>query len=123
MKTIAETHEGLEGRVLNVSKDGLGFVEDLETSRRYPFTFDKIEGYKGENLGELEVMGIAPGAYVRFIPTYDRILVTKIYPLADAKCPNCKENVAVPLIPDTWTVDCPRCGYSGYKKYWIGNPK
>src|SRR6266478_3141608 len=116
--------DGLDGKVLQVSRDGLGFVEELQTNRRYPFTFDKIVGYKGETLKELEAMGIRAGARVRFVPTFDKIVVTKIYPVADVqtKCPNCQKPITVVPVPkDTLEIVCQHCGYHEKHAYWVGD--
>ena len=114
----------MEGRVLTVSGDGLGFVEDIDTNRRYPFTFDKIEGYKGETLKELEAMGIQAGSRVRFVPTFDKVVIKKIYPMAriaPKNCPRCSKPITmVPLEENRWELDCPSCGYHDRKDYWIG---
>ena len=52
-----------EGIILQVGRDGLGFVEEPTSKKRFAFTFDKIRGYRGESLRKL---GIHAGARVRF---------------------------------------------------------
>lgn len=117
----------MEGRVLTVSRDGLGFVEDIDTNRRYPFTFDKIEGYKGETLKELEARGIQAGSRVGFFVTYDKGVITKIYPIAEippTECPACGRPITkVPVSDNRWELDCPSCGYNVRKDYSVGRAK
>ena len=36
------------GKVTRIEDFGLGFVKSEETDEQYAFTFDKIEGYRGE---------------------------------------------------------------------------
>ena len=61
------------GVVLEVTKDGLGFLEEEQSKKRFAFTFDKIRGYRGETVREL---GIRVGSRVRFItagPLVERV--------------------------------------------------
>ena len=41
-----------KGIIIEVANTGLGILEDRETHQKFSFTFDKIEGYKGEKVGE-----------------------------------------------------------------------
>ena len=57
------TNGQLRGKVLRVVPTGLCFVEEASTGKVYPFTFDKIRGYRGETVREL---GLRSGLCVRF---------------------------------------------------------
>lgn len=50
-----------QGTVLRVDYFGLGFIES--TGTQYSFTFDKLEGYRGEQPREI---GLHEGCTVRF---------------------------------------------------------
>jgi len=60
------------GRVLRLDKVGLGIIvsdasEAQIEEKEYPFTFDKIEGYKGESLKDLaKELGLSDGQAVKF---------------------------------------------------------
>ena len=41
-----------KGIIVEVANTGLGILEDQVTHQKFSFTFDKIEGYKGEKAGE-----------------------------------------------------------------------
>jgi len=51
------------GVVLQVDVSGVGLIEDHVTHRKYPFTFDTVKGYFGQ---ELTRVGIVRGAEVKF---------------------------------------------------------
>lgn len=49
------------GKVVRVDRFGLGFIEG--TGAQYAFTFDKVEGYRGQNPREV---GLQVGSSVQF---------------------------------------------------------
>ena len=51
------------GTIIRVNPVGLAYTEDLESKDIYSFTFDKIEGYRGESAKEL---GLIRGSRVAF---------------------------------------------------------
>jgi hypothetical protein len=51
------------GKVTRIEDFGLGFVKHEETNEQFAFTFDKIEGYRGERPSQL---GFRVGADVTF---------------------------------------------------------
>ena len=53
----------LFGKVVRIEDFGLGFVKQDETEEQFAFTFDKIEGYRGEQPGQL---GFRLGSPVTF---------------------------------------------------------
>jgi hypothetical protein len=63
----ADEHTGL---VLQISNTGVAIVEDVSTHGRYAFTFDKIQNYRGQTIGEL---GLKEGSRVRFSTSGDRV--------------------------------------------------
>lgn len=59
VKTIADS----TGVVVEVDVSGVGLLEDHFTHHRYPFTFDKVKGYFGQDLAKA---GLVRGAEVKF---------------------------------------------------------
>jgi hypothetical protein len=57
-----------EGKVLRINEYGLGIVEDQVSHQQFAFTFDKINGYRGEAPREI---GLFVGVQVRFSATSD----------------------------------------------------
>lgn len=51
------------GTIKQIDASGVGLLEDDETFRKYPFTFDCIKGYYGQPIRKT---GIVPGAHVKF---------------------------------------------------------
>ena len=43
------------GRVYNAANDGLAYIAEEGTKNLYSFTFDRIEGYRGETIEELKL--------------------------------------------------------------------
>jgi hypothetical protein len=78
------------GKVLRLDRVGLGVIvsdsTDAESSEKeFPFTFDKIEGYKGESLNGL---GLSEGAVVNFtLDAEDRVCTVTPERLPQAKKP------------------------------------
>jgi len=58
-----EKNGQLGGKILEVIPTGLCFVVDASSGKVYPFTFDKIRGYRGETVREL---GLRSGLHIRF---------------------------------------------------------
>jgi hypothetical protein len=58
-----EKNGQLGGKVVRVVPTGLCFVEEASSGKVYPFTFDKIRGYRGETVREL---GLRSGLSIRF---------------------------------------------------------
>jgi hypothetical protein len=52
-----------DGVIVRINEQGLGIVEETESHERFAFSFDKINGYRGESPKE---MGLKAGALVRF---------------------------------------------------------
>lgn len=59
-----------KGTIVRLETYGLGFVKQAGTQKQYPFTFDKIEGYHGQAVKELD---LAIGSSVDFELSDDRI--------------------------------------------------
>ncbi len=57
-------------KVVYVNPGGLAVVEE-PSGAQYPFTFDKIEGYRGEQPSKI---GLIEGAVVRVVTTENRIV-------------------------------------------------
>lgn len=53
----------MEGNVVRLEDFGLGFIQPEQSNQQYPFTFDKIEGYRGEPPNTL---GLHVGSNVTF---------------------------------------------------------
>ena len=51
------------GTIIRVNPIGLAFAEDKKSKEIYSFTFDKIEGYRGQSVQEL---GLVLGLKVAF---------------------------------------------------------
>ncbi len=51
------------GTIVRVNPVGLAYTEDIKTKEIFSFTFDKIEGYRGESAEEL---GLIAGSRVVF---------------------------------------------------------
>ena len=51
------------GTIVRVNPVGLAYTEDIESKTIYSFTFDKIEGYRGESAEEL---GLIAGSRIAF---------------------------------------------------------
>lgn len=83
------------GKVLRLDRVGLGVIvtdspETNYSGREFPFTFDKIDGYKGESLNAL---GLSEGTTVKFtLDAEDR--VTRVTP---ERTPQRKERVRFQL--------------------------
>ena len=56
----------LEGVILEVVPQGLVYVEEPQSKKRYVFTFGKIRDYRGESAREL---GLRVGTRLRFSTT------------------------------------------------------
>jgi len=52
-----------KGVLSRVSEDGIAYLVDQESARTFPFTFDKISGYRGEPARKL---GFVAGAAVGY---------------------------------------------------------
>lgn len=63
------------GVVLQVDVSGVGLIEDHMTRRKYPFTFDTVKGYFGQ---ELTSAGIVRGAEVKFDADDGVIKIVKV---------------------------------------------
>jgi excisionase family DNA binding protein len=58
------------GEITGVNRDGLAFLQDLQSGRRYAFSFDKIDGYRGQTVREI---GLKVGTRVHFGASEDQI--------------------------------------------------
>ena len=59
-----------EGKVVQVIRSGLAYLEEDQSKERFAFTFGKIRDYHGESAGEL---GLRVGSRVRFRTTDDHV--------------------------------------------------
>lgn len=63
------------GKITRVTQEGVGIIlEEGENGRTFFFTFDAIEGYKGEypkELGQFSPKGLREGVLVMFTPAKD----------------------------------------------------
>jgi excisionase family DNA binding protein len=59
-----------EGRIVQINRGGLIFIEDVATKRKFVFTFDRLAGYEGQSAAEV---GLRPGVRVRFIAREDEV--------------------------------------------------
>lgn len=50
-------------KLVQISPSGVGILRDEAAQRDLAFTFDKIEGYRGEQPGEI---GLTPGRKVKY---------------------------------------------------------
>ena len=64
----------LEGTIVRFDRSGLGVI--LSTGTQYPFTFDKLEGYRGEQPGEF---GIREGCSVTFSVDAAGLVVKSVF--------------------------------------------
>ncbi len=63
----------LEGTVVRVDRSGLGVISTGGT--QYPFTFDKLEGYRGEQPWEY---GLREGCSVKFSVDAEGLIVKSV---------------------------------------------
>ncbi len=59
------------GKIGRIEEYGLGVLVDEESSTAYPFTLDKLEGYKGEPVKSLR---LKRGSIVRFRIENDEVV-------------------------------------------------
>ena len=52
-----------DGVIRRINPAGLGYLEEEQSGKYYAFTFDKIQGYRGEEPKEI---GLKVGAWVEF---------------------------------------------------------
>jgi hypothetical protein len=69
------------GKVVRLENFGLGFLQPEGSQKQYPFTFDQIDGYRGESPWTL---GLRIGADVNFILRDDQIEMIQLDQLAPA---------------------------------------
>jgi hypothetical protein len=48
-----------EGRIVQINRGGLIFIEDVATKRKFVFTFDRLAGYEGQSAAEV---GLPPAS-------------------------------------------------------------
>ena len=70
-----------QGTVIYVNPASLAIVEEAGSEDVYPFTFDKIAGYRGETARELPV---ARGSHVRFVIENDVVSTVEVVSLGPA---------------------------------------
>jgi len=70
-RVLEGTKETRNGRVVRLTSDGLGFLEDQVSRIRFAFRFDKISGYKGQVVDKLSV---SIGSVVRYITDGQQII-------------------------------------------------
>jgi len=62
--------EQRRGRIHRIEEIGLGILVDEKTNREYPFTLDKVKGYRGQ---PLKALSIKNGSLVHFLVRQDRV--------------------------------------------------
>lgn len=74
---MSDTGKEFLGTVYRVENTGFGIVVADSTHDDYAFTFDKIEGYKGEYAEEL---GLRAGSAIRFVVNDGQVIKVKLQP-------------------------------------------
>ena len=70
-----QEHEGL---IVSVDAGGVAIVESTESHKQYPFNFDRISNYGGQQAREI---GLRKGRRVRFFTSADdSIIAVEIIP-------------------------------------------
>ncbi len=64
------SNQAMEGKIVRVLPGGYGYVKQDSNGRTYIFSFDAIQGYRGQSAKRL---GLRRGTKVSFLPQGDRI--------------------------------------------------
>ncbi len=61
------------GKITRVLPSGFGYVRQQDSGKTFVFSFDAIEGYRGQSVGNLKDQGFKTGTKVKFDNQGDRI--------------------------------------------------